>query len=321
MFNSVCAINVECSCAEGLLHSLGQPMRWALSEQLKFFESRASMWVKAFCNQSMRALCRVRRAVAAIVTAGLIGACLLPSAAATAPEVKKPQVERPTRVLFVGNSYLYYGDSVHNHVRRLVDAGGITPLDSLQYKSSTIGGASLDHHPIDWLTTPGRIGVKQPFELVILQGGSSEPLSPKRAKQFRAVLAEHNKLIRSRGASVALYMTQAYSKDHKSYSPANISKTEAMYVEAGNEIDALVIPVGLAFEEAYRRYPDLKLHKSDGTHPSLIGSYLAACTVYAAVYAKSPVGNPYTYEGAVSQDLARQMQQVAQDTVQRFYQQ
>ena len=27
----------------------------------------------------------------------------------------------PTRVLFIGNSYLYYNDSLHNHVRRMVE--------------------------------------------------------------------------------------------------------------------------------------------------------------------------------------------------------
>ena len=262
-----------------------------------------------------------RRAALSLLAVGFMGVAGMPAslAASATPTVRAPQVDSPKRVLFVGNSYMYYGDSLHNHVRRMVDAGGIAPLDSLQYKSSTIGGAALDHHPIDWLTTPGRIGVKEPFELVIMQGGSGEPLSPKRAAKFREVLAENNKLIRARGGKVALYMTHAYAATHKQYKPENIRLTEAMYVEAGNEIGALVIPVGLAFEEAYRRHPELVLHKSDGTHPTLIGTYLAASTVYAAVYGKSPVGNPYDYEGAIDAATAKKLQQVAQDTVERFY--
>jgi CII-binding regulator of phage lambda lysogenization HflD len=31
--------------------------------------------------------------------------------------------EYPNRILFVGNSYLYYNDSIHNHVKRLLMAG------------------------------------------------------------------------------------------------------------------------------------------------------------------------------------------------------
>jgi hypothetical protein len=96
--------------------------------------------------------------------------------------------------------------------------------------------------------------------------------------------------------------------------------TEAMYVDVGNEIGALVIPVGLAFEEAYRRFPNLKLHNRDGTHPSLLGTYLAACTTFATLYGRSPVGNSYRAEGITDEALATQLQQVAQDVVTQFFQ-
>ena len=49
--------------------------------------------------------------------------------------------EYPKRILFVGNSYLYYNDSVHNHVERMLiehyeDEDIIT-------KSATIGGSNF----------------------------------------------------------------------------------------------------------------------------------------------------------------------------------
>ena len=62
------------------------------------------------------------------------------------------------------------------------------------------------------------------------------------------------------------------------------------YTEAGNKIDAFVIPVGLAFQEPYSRKPGIKLQKHyDGSHPDLLGTHLAACVIYAALYNKSPV--------------------------------
>ena len=66
------------------------------------------------------------------------------------PMVKSPQVDTPKRLLMIGNSYLYYGDSLHNLLRGMVIAGQPEIKQSLQYKSATIGGASLDHHNIDW---------------------------------------------------------------------------------------------------------------------------------------------------------------------------
>ena len=243
-----------------------------------------------------------------------------PTAAATTPLIKAPQVDSPTHVLFVGNSYLYYGDSLHNHVRRMVIAADPSLTTKLKYKSATIGGAALAHHNIDYLTRPGQIGVKEPFQLVILQGGSGEPLSEKRRAKFREKAIEFNKVITARGGKTALYLTHAYVAPHKRANPENIRLTEELYVSVGNEIGALVIPVGLAFEEAYRRRPEMKLHKGyDGTHPELIGTYLAACTVYASVYGKSPVGNGYDYFGKIDKETATFLQQVAADTVTKFY--
>lgn len=242
------------------------------------------------------------------------------AAAAPAPLVRGPQVESPTRVLFVGNSYFYYNDSLHNHVNRMVVAGDPALKEKIQYKSATIGGAALAHHDVEWLTRPGRIGVKEPFQLVILQGGSGEPLSEPRRAQFREKAIELSKLIAERGGKVALYMTHVYVKPHEQVKPDNLRLTEELYVTTGNEIGALVIPVGLAFDEAYRRRPGIKLHKEfDGTHPDLIGTYLAACTVYASVYGKSPVGNPYDYFGRIEPEMAAFLQQVAWDTVRKFY--
>ncbi|MBX3661918.1 MAG: hypothetical protein KF804_05655 [Burkholderiales bacterium] len=251
----------------------------------------------------------------------LLAALLLPPAAgAAAPAIKAPQVDTPKRILFVGNSYLYYGDSLHNHVGRLAVAGNPSLAKALQYKSATIGGANLAHHNIEYLTEPGRIGVKEPFELVILQDGSAAPLSEERRALSMEKIREYSEIIRKRGGQVALYMNHVYVPPHKQAKPENIRLTEAHYLAAGNAVKALIIPVGLAFEEAYRRRPDIKLHKDfDGTHPELIGTYLAACVVYASVYGKSPVGNAYDYYGRISKEDAAFLQQVAEDTVKKFF--
>jgi hypothetical protein len=235
-------------------------------------------------------------------------------------KVKPAEKSNPERVLFVGNSYYYYNNSLHNHVSNLVKAADPALGAKLQFKSATIGGSALHQHTIAHLTEPGRIGVSQPFQWVVMQGGSGEPLSVARREVFRKTAASHAELVKARGGQVALYMTHVYVKPHKQQKATNLQATESLYVEVGNEIGALVIPVGLAFEEAYRRDPDLKLHHPDGTHPSLLGTYLAACTTYAVLYAQTPVGNVYRAEGAIDDALATRLQQVAQDVVTQFFQ-
>lgn len=263
---------------------------------------------------NIRNLPMLRMLMLVVLLAGALGVQAAQSANATeAPHAT------PGRVLFVGNSYFYYNDSLHNHVRRIAIAADPASEKSLRYKSATIGGAPLAHHNIQHLLAPGSLGLKQPFEVVVLQGASTSPLSERRRAAFRNKVIEFDAEIRKHGAKTALYMTHAHVSPSKFASPDMIRKVEDMYVSAGKEVGALVIPVGLAFEEAYRQRPDIKLHKDyDGSHPDLFGTYLAACVVYASLYGKSPVGNSYDYYGKIDKDTAAFLQTVADETVRKF---
>lgn len=236
------------------------------------------------------------------------------------PKVKHLKTQRPTNLLFVGNSYLYYGDSVHNHVKRMVVAAGLNKPSNLIYKSATIGGAAIFDHNIDYLLEPKNLRVKRHFDAVILQGGSADPLSAKRRKRFRKTVADFANKIEKSGGMPILYMTHAYVPPHKKFRPGMIKDIASLYIETGNDVGALVIPVGLAFEEAYARRPDMPLHKSfDGSHPNLHGTYLAAATVFASVYGVSPVGVPYDYFGEIDPDTALFLQKIAHNTVTQFF--
>ena len=240
--------------------------------------------------------------------------------AAQQAKVRQPPVDTPRNILFVGNSYFYYTNSLHNHVRRLVIAADPALEKSLQYRSVTVGGAPLAYHDIRHLTAPGHLGMKRPFDVVVLAGNSTDALSDAARASFREKVIEFSAEIEKRGGKTVLYMTHAHVKPSRFASPDMIRKVEDMYVSAGREVGALVIPVGLAFEEAYRQRPGIRLHQDyDGSHPELIGTYLAACVVYASLYGKSPVGNSYDYNGRIDKETAAFLQKVADDTVRKFF--
>lgn len=242
------------------------------------------------------------------------------ASAQPAPEVDSLGMAAPKQVLFVGNSYLYYGDSLHNHVVRMAEAADPEHEDEYSYKSATISGSYLSHHEISSYLEPNRLGLSEPFDVVVLQGHSTAATTPEKAEDFRQSVLDFDKQIKASGAKTALYMTPAYVEVHKSYDPGMMDKIESVYTEVGNEVGALVIPVGLAFEKAYERRPEIQLHKAfDGSHPTLLGTYLAAATTYAALYDASAVGNPYDYYGVISAEDAAFLQEVAEDTVEGFY--
>lgn len=235
-----------------------------------------------------------------------------------APEVTALEAATPGQILFVGNSYLYYGDSLHNHVVRMARA--VYPDDKFTYKSATIGGAYLVQHNLDSHLEPGRLGLDTPFDVVILQGHSTAMTTDAKRANFATTATAMDAAIRATGAVTALYMTPAYTEVHKSYDPAMMAMIDDGYTQVGNDLDAIVIPVGLAFAEAYARRPDMALHKHyDGSHPTLLGTYLAAATTYATLYDASVVGNPYRYFGEIGDDDALFLQQVAEDTVAAYH--
>ncbi len=58
------------------------------------------------------------------------------------------------------------------------------------------------------------------------------------------------------------------------------------------------------------------LRIEDARHPSLAGTYLAACTFFAALYDQSPEG--LLYDAGLGQDTALYLQRAAWKTVQEY---
>ena len=147
----------------------------------------------------------------------------------TSPEITNLKRPLPKSVLFVGNSYLYYNDSLHNHFKRMVDEKYPGYEGSKNVKSSTIGGSRLKHHNLDHLLRPEAISSIKKFELVILQGGSGEGLSKKEREAFAKTANEHVKKIEANGSQAALYMIHAYVEPHEDFDPNLIRVIEKMY--------------------------------------------------------------------------------------------
>ena len=226
----------------------------------------------------------------------------------------------PDRVLYIGNSYLYYNDSLHNHVRRMLDEVYKSEIDTSDYKSVTISGSRSWHHDIDHSLNYKNLGVKKPFQLVIFQGGSGETNTEKERDIFSDEVSKIVKKIKNTGAEAALYMIHAYVEPHEDTDPLMIENIKQMYIDAGNKNDALVIPVGIAFENAYKVQPNIKLHKNyDGTHPNILGTYLASCVVFSSITHLSPLNIQYSYFGEISDIDRKFLQKIAKETVEGFY--
>jgi hypothetical protein len=243
--------------------------------------------------------------LAAVLVAASM-AMAAPALAQAQPAVKS--ISPPRHVLFVGNSYTYYNNSLHGHLRSLALAADPAASKGTTFRAMTISGGFLADHA----SGLAAMLKSRQWDLVVLQAQSTEPVTPRRAERFRDTVRDYQRQVQAAGASTALYMTWAWRGK-----PAMTRPLADAYLAAGNETGALVVPVGLAFERALRQRPDLVLHHSDDQHPSPAGTYLAACVFYAALYGRTPAGN--RYGAGLPEDVAAFLQQSAWETVQEFY--
>ena len=226
--------------------------------------------------------------------------------------------------LWVGNSFFYYNNSMHGHVAAL--GRGMNPPVPLRGVSLTISGSGIDWHDVGSYLKPDLIGrysfvgdneIKfnnpgRQFDGVIMMDCSQCPIHPQLKSVFTEYAKKHSQTVASYGARPIFFMSWAY-KDK----PEMTAQLAEAYTSAGNANDALVIPAGLAFARAVSKRPELELYQPDKRHPSLAGTYLAACTVLAALTKKSPVGSTYT--AGLDAEIARFLQTTAWETVEAYY--
>lgn len=170
------------------------------------------------------------------------------------------------RVLFVGNSYTTRND-MPTIVASLLEAS----IHGMRVTAETLafGGASLAAH---WNRgeVQKRISV-QKWDAVVLQDQSTRPL--RALKSMREHVRRFVDLIQNSGAMPYLYMTWP-----RKYDPTSLADIATAYQDLAVETGAKVIPVGLVWDQFQSLRPGFDLYDPDGSHPSVIGSYLAACT-------------------------------------------
>jgi hypothetical protein len=210
----------------------------------------------------------------------------------------------PRRVLFIGNSYTYV-NNLPEMLRVMAAARGIT----LDVGMATTGGWKLSDH---WTTQDSdahRLLRDRKWDIVVLQEqsvfgstqvvGNVQRVGPDDQFQRYAKLWQED--IRRAGMTPAFYLTWA-----RRGAPEDQAVLDRAYISAARAAQGILVPVGAAWQGARQHHANIELFQADGSHPSPAGTYLAACTFFAAFFDSSPVGLPATVAGAaIDQETAR----------------
>lgn len=198
------------------------------------------------------------------------------------------------KVLFLGNSYTEY-----NNLPKLVSSMGLSTGDTIITDANTPGGHTLMGHSNNALSL-AKIN-SQAWDYVVLQDQSQLPSFPEADVQEMVYpfARKLDSLIHLNNActQTMFYMTWGRKNGDSQNCPtwppvctyAGMDSLLALrYKKMADDNKALVSPVGAVWKYLIANNPSIELYNADESHPSLAGSYAAACTFYTLILKKDP---------------------------------
>jgi MYXO-CTERM domain-containing protein len=236
-------------------------------------------------------------------------------------------------VLFIGNSYTQFNapHSIDGNYAQLVAEG--LPAWEIESQSYTRVGHTLPSHLEDAVGDTGlhdflTDGGSFSWDIVVLQDQSQVPGFPQTHPQWvqsRDAAVELSGMITEAGAAPKLFMTWGY-RDGDAINVARFPDYPTMQglVAEGYGAYALaiatggymvdVVPVGMAWQHIYDAHTAVgedpldsgalfsRLYAGDGSHPSVLGSYLASLVFYTALTGQSPAGLEWAPDAITEHD-------------------
>jgi hypothetical protein len=250
-----------------------------------------------------------RRTIAVLVAiAAITGSCRL----STDPPPITHFGSGARRVLFIGNS-LTGANDMPGMLVALAESARVTPLPTVDV-DWVPDFALIDHWSLG--VAKGLIANGHYSVVVLQQGPSSVAVN---RDTLRLAVGLFAPLVRSAGGIPALFAVWPTADRQVDFDRATES-----YRLAAQDVGGMLIPGGETWRAAWTHDSSLPLYSPDGLHPSPLGSYAVAVSMFGILYDRSTVGLPsairlsnsivYEFDAAT----ARTVQDAADEANRRF---
>lgn len=210
-------------------------------------------------------------------------------------------------VLFVGNSLTFVNDLPATFTK-LAASGGRAVTTGM----AATGGATLADH-VAQADAAAHLR-ERTWNVVSLQEQSQIPSVPElRAGAMYPAARTLVGAIRAARAQPLLFLTWARADGWAErgligYRPMQDAIDDG-YLTLARSLGVPVAPVGVAWAQAQGDAALPSLFDPDGNHPSIAGTYLAACVFYATIFRASPAG--LGFSDGLPADVAARLQAAA----------
>jgi hypothetical protein len=222
-----------------------------------------------------------------------------------------------TRVLFLGNSYTTAND-LPDTFRQLALSLGDTVITA----TNAPGGYTLEDHAGS--ATSLDLIASQPWEFMVMQEQSQLGALPADITNTESSAIQLMEAMEANYECTypVLYMTWGRENGDDLNCPnfpymcTYSGMQQALmdnYVALAMWNDAHTAPVGAAWKVVRETHPEIQLYQTDGSHPSIAGTYLAACVFYSTFFQESCVNA--TFHSSLDPATAAILRNIASNTV------
>jgi hypothetical protein len=207
------------------------------------------------------------------------------------------------KVLFIGNSYTYVND-LPNTLAQLATSMG----DTVIVNSATAGGATLNAQ----FNNPNVYALIQQgnWDFIVIQAQSQEPSFP--PSQVATDVLPYAKSLDSMAkalnpcAEVFYFMTWGRKNGDAAncgfYPPICTytgmqQRLRESYLLMAQNNNSNVCPVGIAWQRVRNIDSNIVLYNADESHPSVQGTYVAACSFYSSFFHKKTDATSFVSAG------------------------
>ena len=224
--------------------------------------------------------------------------------------------QNPLRVLFIGNSY-----TQANELPQMVADIAQSMGEGIEYSSNTPGGCTFEMHCHNQSMT---MICESGWDFVVLQEQSQLPAFPMDsvemyvfpfAQQLVDSVYAHNPC-----AEPMFFMTWGRKNGDTEfgYPPMDTyvgmdSLLYARYMQMGEDNDASVCPVGRVWHYLRDYNGEIELYMMDESHPSLAGTYAAACAFYTMFFGRDP--DSISHNAGLDENDARSIRSAVHEVV------
>ena len=232
-------------------------------------------------------------------------------------------IAQTKKVLFLGNSYTH-----GNNMPAMLSNAAVSTGKNLIYDMYAPGGYYTHNHLND-STSLAKIASGS-WDNVVVQDQSMSMAYPNRHIGWMPYYVKIDSIIKSNNICVQTMLFSTWGRKNgdtyfctppqcetetwinRTYYQVD-SAIETNYKIISDSLKSSLTPVGAVWRYLRLNYPEINLFEPDDSHPTLAGSYAAACSFYATIFRSDPT--LITFDAGLTATFAERIRLAAKNVV------